>query len=118
LDMAALTPHRRRLRTWTGNHHSRDERVIAAREAGMTVMEIHKETGLSRTTIYKILEGSKKNAKPMIDPNEDHHSRDERVIAAREAGMTMMEIHRETGLSRTTIYKILEGSKKNARAND
>jgi len=47
--------HKRRLAQWRAVADTRDQRIIDAINAGITVTEIHRLTGVSRAHIYRLL---------------------------------------------------------------
>lgn len=47
--------HKRTLKRWRDNYETRDDKIRAAYSDGMTKLEIHRLTGLSRVTIDRVL---------------------------------------------------------------
>lgn len=43
------------LRRWRAVNETRDEKIVSAFIAGLTVTDIHREMGVARTTIYDAL---------------------------------------------------------------
>lgn len=50
-----LTPWKERLAAYRKTVESRDDLVIGAYEAGMSIRQIHLTSGIGRQTIYRIL---------------------------------------------------------------
>lgn len=53
--MTRSSVQRRSLRSWRAVYASRDQRIAAAFDAGLTVTEISKLSGISRKHIYTVL---------------------------------------------------------------
>lgn len=62
--MSSLTVERARLAEWREIVESRDTRILAAIRAGMPKTEIHRLTGVARTTIDDIIERNTPNDNP------------------------------------------------------
>lgn len=51
----SIRVHRQRLQSWRDIYAQRDQRIIDAYSAGISVTEIHRVMGVSRMHIYKVL---------------------------------------------------------------
>lgn len=84
------------------------ERILKLRDEGKTGYEIAKITGISKTTVYKLL--SKTGAIKM-NPNNL-----EKITKLKAEGKNGVEIMKATGLAKPTVYRYLAMISKNKRS--
>lgn len=83
------------------------------RDAGVSIKEMLKRTGMSRATLYRyfnqdavtltVIQSAKDDEKPLSVSQLRH----EHIGQLRDAGVTVAEIMQQVGVSRATVYRVL-----------
>ena len=100
-------------------NRERDDRIVEARRSGMSLREIARAVGVTKDVVWRVLQRrahecigrerrtSGEQSRRQADGSARPFSRDDRIAAGLEAGMSLGEIARTVGVTTDDIWQVV-----------